>query len=139
MVHERTKKVTTHCVKFGDEIERAARRIKKVSRTNTKPLVTFVFKYKSLDLLKADGIVQSSVGNKRRAIAEPEVNIKDEVIEIDDDSDAIVLKTQRQTRSKRVNSSRANITSEPGVRHKQLKTEAYYKKSFAPGDIVDLT
>jgi hypothetical protein len=68
MVHERTKKVTTHCVKyvsfsslclcwshphtlysrFGDEIERAAQRIKKVSRTNTKPLVTFVFKYKSL-------------------------------------------------------------------------------------------
>jgi hypothetical protein len=39
------------------------------------------------ELLIADGIIQSSIGKKRRAIAEPEVHVKDEIIEIDNDSD----------------------------------------------------
>ena len=39
------------------------------------------------ELLVADGMIQSSIGKRRRAVAEPEMHVKDEIIEIDNDSD----------------------------------------------------
>lgn len=69
-------------------------------------MVTFVFKYRSLgtpptvcyhfssprhglmiciDILKANGIAPTTEGKKRAAVAESEVDIKEQILDIDDD------------------------------------------------------
>ncbi|KAH7911396.1 hypothetical protein BJ138DRAFT_1179600 [Hygrophoropsis aurantiaca] len=79
-VHERTKKAGTHCVGFGEMVTTEPIRFSKFARSTTRPLATFIFKYRGygaaifpllytcrlspmsflaayLDLLRANGIV----------------------------------------------------------------------------------
>ncbi|KAF8843797.1 hypothetical protein BDN67DRAFT_978696 [Paxillus ammoniavirescens] len=66
-VHERAKKAFSHCVGFGDEITMAPQHVVRVRPLTQEPSVTFVFKYRALDRLIADGIAPTPPSLKRAA------------------------------------------------------------------------
>ncbi|KAJ7451844.1 hypothetical protein B0H11DRAFT_1821778 [Mycena galericulata] len=71
-IHERaTKKGVAHQTKFGEPIVEAPRAAAIVQYLEQLPLVTFTFKYRSIDLLRANGIAPNSVLGKRNAVAGP--------------------------------------------------------------------
>ncbi|KAF8626112.1 hypothetical protein AX17_006608 [Amanita inopinata Kibby_2008] len=87
-VHERSKKLGAHCVKLG--AEEVATPTTYVSSTIIRQLVTFVFRYRPLDMLQANGIVPApprtetikpNQKDKKRNISELEE------IEVNDNSD----------------------------------------------------
>ncbi|KAG1863447.1 hypothetical protein C8R48DRAFT_203529 [Suillus tomentosus] len=71
IVHERSKKASSHCVGFGEEIRVPPQQVINVARVGITPTATFVFRYRPLDRLVADGIapppMQPSWGTKREA------------------------------------------------------------------------
>ncbi|KZP17702.1 hypothetical protein FIBSPDRAFT_830271 [Athelia psychrophila] len=116
VVHEKMKKLATHCVKFGDEIKRAPKVGTSVSRIDKKPIFTFLFQYKPQALLEADGIAEAPVTNKRKHV-KVEPGQKPEVIEIDDSEDE---------------------RTEP-PRRKKIKKEHKRGSLLIPGEVIDLT
>ncbi|KIJ60389.1 hypothetical protein HYDPIDRAFT_32354 [Hydnomerulius pinastri MD-312] len=70
-VHERSKKAFSHCIGFGDETTVPVQHAVQVQPLTQKPFVTFVFKYRPLDRLMADGIAPALPLLKRAA---PEVD-----------------------------------------------------------------
>jgi len=68
-VHERSKKAIEHQIKLGDEQSHEYPRDKARSVTKVALLATFTFKYRSIDLLRANGIAppEPQVGEKRKA------------------------------------------------------------------------
>ncbi|KAJ7267641.1 hypothetical protein B0H12DRAFT_1098155 [Mycena haematopus] len=72
-VHERSKKGMTQQVRFDDAIQHAQVQSAQIRRVGHGPLVTFSFKYRSLDLLRANGIApQPERAQKRKASSTPE-------------------------------------------------------------------
>ncbi|KIM74258.1 hypothetical protein PILCRDRAFT_80278, partial [Piloderma croceum F 1598] len=71
-LHERSKKLTSHHIKFGEEVSRPARIRVKYAYLDKEPIVTFIFKYRPFDILKANGIVPSTFGQQRPVSPEPE-------------------------------------------------------------------
>lgn len=71
IVHERSKKASSHCVGFGEEIRVPPQQVINVARVGITPTATFVFRYRPFDRLVADGIapppMQPSWGTKREA------------------------------------------------------------------------
>nr|GAT54992.1 predicted protein [Mycena chlorophos] len=55
-VHERSKKGVAHQVKFGAPVEGNQRSAAVIEYLDTSPLATFTFKYRSMDILRANGI-----------------------------------------------------------------------------------
>lgn len=70
-VHERTKKATVHRVKLGTEQTCASTRIFFGKHLDEHPIATFVFKYRPLDVLQANGIVSAPVEETHNTIDEP--------------------------------------------------------------------
>ncbi|PPQ92582.1 hypothetical protein CVT25_007274 [Psilocybe cyanescens] len=66
-VHERTHKGITHGTQLGNEI---VTRINKLPRktTSLRPLVSFVFKYRPIDILIADGVAPPAARNRQSAL-----------------------------------------------------------------------
>ncbi|KAH7921593.1 hypothetical protein BV22DRAFT_1132141 [Leucogyrophana mollusca] len=56
IVHERAKKAYSHCVGFGNEVALPYVRTLTTRPISAKPFATFVFRYRPLDRLIADGI-----------------------------------------------------------------------------------
>ncbi|KAJ7121333.1 hypothetical protein C8R43DRAFT_1033883 [Mycena crocata] len=72
-VHERSKKGMNHQITFGAAVEHSQVQSAQIRRIGSGPLVTFSFRYRSLDLLKANGIAPASERpEKRKASASPE-------------------------------------------------------------------
>ncbi|KII84413.1 hypothetical protein PLICRDRAFT_46316 [Plicaturopsis crispa FD-325 SS-3] len=69
-IHERPTQVMEHCVGLGPEIQ-VQKRFRRTVKLDPRPIVTFIFKYRSLDQLKADGIVVPRSGEKRETTSEP--------------------------------------------------------------------
>ncbi|KAJ7354667.1 hypothetical protein DFH08DRAFT_1077325 [Mycena albidolilacea] len=63
-IHERSKKGGTHQIKFDEEIVQVPRSAAIIEYLERSPLVTFTFKYRSIDLLRADNIAPK---HKRKA------------------------------------------------------------------------
>ncbi|KAF7322033.1 hypothetical protein MKEN_00726100 [Mycena kentingensis (nom. inval.)] len=59
-VHERTKKGVAHQVKFGAPVEVSTRAAAVIEYLDSAPLVTFVFRYRSMDILRANDIVSEA-------------------------------------------------------------------------------
>jgi len=133
-VHERSKKALAHCVKLGDEIFAPQRQPVRVRKADIAPLVTFTFKYRSLDMLKANGIVPIVVEHKRPAAAQPEVeDAKKGVIEIENDTEEIKA---LENRLKTLKSRRSSSNGNP---YKRVKREPPNQNFFVPGEVIDLT
>ncbi|KAF7967964.1 hypothetical protein HWV62_18002 [Athelia sp. TMB] len=120
IVHEKLKKLATHCVRFGDEVKRAPKRSVKVKYIDKIPMFTFLFQYKPLDVLIAEGIAErpaevSTVKKRKHVKLEP-VH-QPTVIEIDSQDEGT-----------------ANMTS-----RKRVKKERKQGSLMAPGEVIDLT
>ncbi|KAF7972950.1 hypothetical protein HWV62_16518 [Athelia sp. TMB] len=59
-VHERSKKLTTHRVKLGEEVETEPTKSSVVEIIGDAPLVKITFKYRPRELLVAEGIISTS-------------------------------------------------------------------------------
>ncbi|KAK7005963.1 hypothetical protein R3P38DRAFT_3326409 [Favolaschia claudopus] len=73
-VHERSKKGGSHQIKlvFADEVQEAPRSAAIIQYLEAFPLVTFTFKYRSMDLLRADGVAPGKIFTKRKASSSPQ-------------------------------------------------------------------
>ncbi|KAJ7761020.1 hypothetical protein B0H16DRAFT_1884456 [Mycena metata] len=88
-VHERAKKAMNQQIKFGAAVEHAQVQSAQIRRVGLGPLVTFSFKYRSLDVLKANGIVPPTPRpEKRKATGSPEPASNDNEPAPSDDADA---------------------------------------------------
>ncbi|KAF8199953.1 hypothetical protein K438DRAFT_1966294 [Mycena galopus ATCC 62051] len=67
-IHERSKKGGTHQIKFAEDVVQLPRSAAVVEYLEESPRATFTFRYRSIDLLRADGIAPS---NKRKGSAGP--------------------------------------------------------------------
>ncbi|KAJ7354660.1 hypothetical protein DFH08DRAFT_738811 [Mycena albidolilacea] len=70
-VHERAKKGMNQHVQFGDAIQHAQVQSAQIRRVGMGPLVTFSFKYRSLELLRANGIAPPPERAQKRKASEP--------------------------------------------------------------------
>ncbi|KAF9001570.1 hypothetical protein BDQ17DRAFT_1327217 [Cyathus striatus] len=111
-VHERN----TECISFSPEEKL---NIKKKVREyyDLQKLVTFTFKYRPLEVLKADGIALRKCANKRKAT---DVNDKD------GDTEEVEFLRARVRRLEARLSNAKRIKMEP-------------RSAFLPGEIIDLT
>lgn len=115
MVHERSKKASSHCVGFGEEIRVPPQQVISVARVGTTPTTTFVFRYRPFDRLVADGIapppMQPSRGTKREApvdVPESEDNNDGTGSDIDDEAlrELNALKAQVKRLEERITTTR---------------------------------
>ncbi|KIM80415.1 hypothetical protein PILCRDRAFT_822544 [Piloderma croceum F 1598] len=133
-VHERSKKALAHCVKLGEDIFAPQQQRVRVQQTDVAPLVTFTFKYRSFEMLKANGIVPTAAGNKRSAATQSAAeDVKPEIIEIEDDAEEIKA---LEARLNNLKSRRSNSKGNPS---KRVKREPANQSSFVPGEVIDLT
>jgi hypothetical protein len=133
-VHERSKKALAHRVKLGDEVYAPQKPTLQVKKIDMVPLVTFVFKYRSLDMLRANGIAPTSTVQKRPAEAQPEADVKEEVVDIEDDGDDEIRALER-----RLNTLKSRRLTSQGNPAKKVKREPRNQGAFVPGEIIDLT
>ncbi|KIM80419.1 hypothetical protein PILCRDRAFT_822551 [Piloderma croceum F 1598] len=132
-VNEREKKALVHRVKLGEEVQATQSKVCTCAKLDSEPTVTFLFKYRPLDMLKANGLVPITSGKKRRAIVDPdEDNVKKEGSEIEDDDAEI------KTLEERMNILKARRAHRSGT-GKRIKTEPQNENTFASTEIIDLT
>jgi len=113
-------------VGFGEEIQSKKSIHGRESQTlDKKPVVTFIFKYRPLEILRATDIVQSQVKRKRAAVESPEPAIKDEATDSDAEETKVLEEKLNAIREKKAN------------KVKRIKTES--KTPFISGEIIDLT
>jgi len=123
IVHERAKKATSHRVKWGDEVKYHRRCSTVVRDLARAPVVTFVFKYRPLDILKATGIVPKSAKRlPRRELKRP----REDVVTSDDEVKSLVLEDNPRPRTRRL---------------KRIKLERSLKRESPPikREVIDLT
>ncbi|KAK2460249.1 hypothetical protein APHAL10511_007638 [Amanita phalloides] len=130
-VHERSKKLGAHRVKFDTKTV-APTQI--CSATSTSRMATFIFTYRPLDILQANGIAplpapaEQERGNNKRKTPEDDVDIKEEASDEEDDLDDRVQKLKDEL--KRLESRRSK------------KRKVKVKKEDRPpiiNEVVDLT
>ena len=107
-------------------------------------------------MLKANGIAPSSVGQKRPAEAQPEAEVKEEVIDIEDDNSEEIRALEVSgcftfTRicfiriyipsfiQHRLNALRSKRSTSQGNPSKKVKREPRNQSSFVQGEVIDLT
>ncbi|KAJ7451853.1 hypothetical protein B0H11DRAFT_2201588 [Mycena galericulata] len=129
-VHERAKKGSMNQqITFGAPVEHAQVQSAQIRRIGVGPLVTFSFKYRSLDLLRANGITppprpakRKASGSSGRASADGESNSDDEeAVRLKEQLDTLTAK-QAKNNSKKV---KTEPTSEPSIetKTKSVKSE----------------
>jgi len=138
-IHERSKKALVHCVKFGEE-QQVTRPFYGSTRLDQAPVATFTFKYRSVDILRANGIMPlpTPTSEKRKATGslQPDVPVKDEGPEEDDDdpdlAEARVLEAQLKAIREKI--------SKKGYPAKKIKLESASSIVVPrPGEVIDLT
>ncbi|KAH7907675.1 hypothetical protein BJ138DRAFT_456695 [Hygrophoropsis aurantiaca] len=72
VVHERAKKAYSHCVAFGDEVALPLSRVLSTARMGAAPFATFVFRYRPLERLIADGIAPPPPRPNKRSCSDTE-------------------------------------------------------------------
>ncbi|KAJ7091964.1 hypothetical protein B0H15DRAFT_777696 [Mycena belliarum] len=70
-IHERAKKGVAHQIKLVVPVSVCARAAAVITYLERVPLVTFTFKYRSIDLLRANGIAPNTGSGKRKAASGP--------------------------------------------------------------------
>ncbi|KAJ7340696.1 hypothetical protein DFH08DRAFT_244139 [Mycena albidolilacea] len=122
VLHERSKKAMGHSVQFGaayPAINSQADPIEVIAE-----LATFVFKYRPIELLRAQGIAPPEI----RPAAAP-IEVVDLTVDDDDASEIKQLE------------ARLPVLKKKGVKVKSKSSGVKQEKSFvfAPGEIIDLT
>ncbi|KAJ7019997.1 hypothetical protein C8F04DRAFT_1145798 [Mycena alexandri] len=118
-VHERAKKAMNQQIKFGAAVEHAQVQSAQIRRVGFGPLVAFSFKYRSLDVLKANGIAPPTPRpEKRKATGSPEPASNDNGPAPSDDADADAAEAAK------INEHLATLTAKRAKPNpKTIKTE----------------
>ncbi|KAF7337066.1 hypothetical protein MVEN_02143800 [Mycena venus] len=134
ILHERSKKAMGHSVQFGPEFYHQNRFSAGKSKT-IKSLATLVFRYRPLELLRAEGIAPPAVRPARAAIPDP-TDVVDLTMDVDDDNDEVEMKQleMRLNALKNKNNKKKQVKREPSD-VKEIKSEL----TFTPGEVIDLT
>ncbi|KIK66873.1 hypothetical protein GYMLUDRAFT_37941 [Collybiopsis luxurians FD-317 M1] len=116
-IHERSKKAIGHKVSLGE--------VKQVSQTPTfktvrhDSLVTFIFKYRPTDMLRANGVVPRAEG-KKRAASPPERAVLDltrDLADFDNEDERRVNMLREELATlERKRRKTTHVKTEPGVR-----------------------
>ncbi|KAF9059359.1 hypothetical protein BDP27DRAFT_1431456 [Rhodocollybia butyracea] len=118
-VHEKAKKATGHKVGLG--IEKTNLRMNAVSATLRGVVVTFIFKYRPIEMLRANGIAPPEPKNKRAASpAEPDVLDSIQAGPVSDDDDEVArrikdLQAEMDALQRKRQKTR-HVKSEPAVK-----------------------
>ncbi|KAJ7486393.1 hypothetical protein B0H11DRAFT_1913674 [Mycena galericulata] len=133
ILHEKSKKAVGHSVQFGAEYQTNS--LNTVTKTClVKELVTFVFKYRPIELLQAEGIAPPPVREKRAVSPTDVLDLTLDVDE-DDEDEAKIKKLEAELGA--LKNKRKKVKREPSdVVKKEIKSEA---PIFKPGEVIDLT
>ncbi|KAJ7025777.1 hypothetical protein C8F04DRAFT_1127548 [Mycena alexandri] len=131
-LHERSKKATGHSVQFGTEFRRYVPLGARIDITNTvaeslKRLAKFTFKYRPIDLLKANGIAPP---DPPRPVPRPAA------IEVIPDEDEEVIASKIKALQDQLAAIRKKTQRPVTKVKKEIKVE---KSIFLPGEVIDLT
>ncbi|KAJ7879595.1 hypothetical protein B0H14DRAFT_2709399 [Mycena olivaceomarginata] len=144
-VHERSKKAVTQQIKLAEPqpLEKAPR-VLDIERTGPE-VVKFCFKYRPIDVLRANGIAPSPLRLKRKASAEPPRGpTTDDLEELADLEEAKNLrrwkkKLHKRDKKPRIKDEDGDVIdlTQNGARNKRVKVEA--DRPFISGEVIDLT
>ncbi|KAJ7141250.1 hypothetical protein C8R44DRAFT_763059 [Mycena epipterygia] len=113
-VHERSKKGMNQQITFGAAVEHAQVQSAQIRRIGLGPLVTFSFKYRSLDLLRANGIAPAPQRpEKRKASASPEPASADAEAEPDAEEATRLKERLEALNAKRAKKNPKTVKKEP--------------------------
>ncbi|KAJ7157603.1 hypothetical protein C8R43DRAFT_997112 [Mycena crocata] len=137
VLHEQSKKAMGHSVQLGVEYDSANRHWLRPPGTVVKQLVTFVFKYRPIGLLRAQGIAPPEV-REERAVSPMDVL---DLTMVDDESDEDVddvaeIKKLRARLSALENKNKKRVKADPSEVKREIKNE---ERIFQPGEVIDLT
>ncbi|KAJ6512604.1 hypothetical protein C8R45DRAFT_960863 [Mycena sanguinolenta] len=121
VLHERSKKAIGHSVQFGAEFPTVNGKAKRIEII--REIATFVFKYRPIELLRAQGIAPLLV---RTAPAVSSAEVVD--LTLDDDNVAEIKKLEARLRALKKG---AKVKTEPSVKQEKVV--------FKPGEVIDLT
>ncbi|KAF7374287.1 hypothetical protein MSAN_00311900 [Mycena sanguinolenta] len=124
VLHERSKKAIGHSVQFGAEFPAVNRKAK---HTVLQELATFIFKYRPIELLRAQGIAPPEV---RPTPAASSAEVLDLTLD-DDDDKAEIQKVE----------ARLRVLKKKDVKVKSESSSIKLEKDFVftPGEVIDLT
>ncbi|KAJ7111882.1 hypothetical protein C8R44DRAFT_254672 [Mycena epipterygia] len=132
ILHERSKKAIGHSVQFGTEFNSTDRNQRRHPHI-VKSLVTFVFKYRPIGLLRAEGIAPPEVRVPRTVSPADVLDLTMDVDEEDAD-DAEIKKLE--ARLSALKNKKTKVKLEPCDVKKEIKSE---EPIFKPGEVIDLT
>ncbi|KAJ7483537.1 hypothetical protein FB451DRAFT_107859 [Mycena latifolia] len=131
ILHERSKKSIGHTIQFGPAFH-SRNRLKK-SGGLIKELVTFIFKYRPIELLRAEGIAPPAPREER---AVTPVDVLDLTMDVDTDDDADAEIKKLEARLGLLKDRKKGVKRESGEVKKEIKSE---EPIFKPGEVIDLT
>ncbi|KAJ6514732.1 hypothetical protein DFH09DRAFT_1049034 [Mycena vulgaris] len=127
ILHEQSKKAMGHSVQFGAEFSSNKKRL--VPEEVIEKLVTFVFKYRPIDLLRAQGTAPPET-RKRRVTSD----IVDLTID-DDETDEAAKIEKSEARLGVLTRGSKRAKHEPS----EIKKEIRRQPIFQAGEVIDLT
>ncbi|KAL1667435.1 hypothetical protein GGF50DRAFT_112327 [Schizophyllum commune] len=153
-VHEKTKKGLAHTVGYGKAVKAKPVRSVHTDKVGKKPLATFTVYYRSLDILRANGIAprpaeetrsesrspspESSTarkGKKHKASDEsepPKKKIKPEIVDIEE-----LQRVEDRVRQAEEELRKARLEMYRQRGNERVKLEDV--STFVPGEVIDLT
>ncbi|KAF7337067.1 hypothetical protein MVEN_02143900 [Mycena venus] len=140
VVHERSKKAIGHSVQFGPEFYC---RNSQASSLTIKELATLVFRYRPIDLLRAQGIAPPAVRPARAATTTDVIDLSMDVDDEEETDETEIKKLEMRlnalrNKNKNNNNKGTQVKREPSNANvkKEIKNEELI---FTPGEIIDLT
>ncbi|KAJ7195647.1 hypothetical protein GGX14DRAFT_474608 [Mycena pura] len=130
-LHERSKKALGHSIKLGAEFK--SKRNRMIQDRPIKTFVNFTFKYRPIELLRAEGIAPPEQAQARTASSS---EILDLTLDTDDEGDmaAEIERLEARVLALKERSKRTGPIH-PRIK-REMKTE---ESSFKAGEIIDLT
>jgi len=138
-VHERSKKATSHRVTLDDEEICPYKAYYTAQRLDREPLVTFIFKYRSIEMLQANGIVPLNNPKERQVLQLDVGRVKEEHrdwIDIDAERAQRIKALEEELEGLKTQQNAAE-GSRPAKRVKREHDQA--RPIFVPGEVIDLT
>ncbi|KAF8655831.1 hypothetical protein AX16_002915 [Volvariella volvacea WC 439] len=141
VIHERSKKAIGHCVKLGAVIGATPNYSSDIQVVRT--LGTFVFRYRPIDLLRANGIAPPDANRKPASTINRQEAIEIEETNSTNSTSAVDAKREKD-REKRIARLRAELKElEDGRPRKRIKVKHEVKEERVPvrirGEVIDLT
>ncbi|KAJ7767225.1 hypothetical protein B0H16DRAFT_1521342 [Mycena metata] len=135
ILHERSKKGMGHSIQFGPEYHRL-NASKMIASHTVKSVARFSFKYRPIELLRAEGIAPPAPREERAATPPDVVDLS---MDVDEDEEAEIKKLEMrlETLKKKQKGQPKPVKREASFEvKKEIKREG---PLFLPGEVIDLT